>query len=477
MTARWAMSCWTATLLVTSIAAATPGRIFDINGRPPQHAVVMAPGAEPPARIPDSPMLRQLTGVFDELTPRDVAALRRAIAPETRVPADAAVRERLAVLHLSTRTASTRVEIDRVEHGWILARALDEPFAVRLEESLVRPFLDRWPAPRPAADKQELEPGVEGELAKPYTPSPFRLDERTVCDRFNRGGRSPFADPLARDLCNERFVARRPAAHDPNRPAGLLVWISPTMDADLPDALFPAADKFDLVCISPGRAGNDRIAVDRFQLALDAVATASARWWIDPDQVYVAGMSGGGRIASMLWACFPDIFRGGVGVVGMNSSDLVGIGDGRYWPKTHERPDGPLGRLLATQRFAAITGPRDFNFKEIGGRTRVMLRQGLAVRVFDFADQQHDMTSADHFTQAIEWTHQPWLDAFESSTVDAQRLLDSYTTRYGEAAPPDDRAVKLLERVTIVGPWTGPAWHAAALLGYVAPASASDASP
>ncbi|MBZ0173541.1 MAG: hypothetical protein K8E66_14250, partial [Phycisphaerales bacterium] len=63
----------TALALVTSAATATPARVFDIAGRPAQRAVAMAPDTEPPDRIPSSPMLRQLAGVIDELTRRDVS--------------------------------------------------------------------------------------------------------------------------------------------------------------------------------------------------------------------------------------------------------------------------------------------------------------------------------------------------------------------------------------------------------------------
>jgi poly(3-hydroxybutyrate) depolymerase len=39
---------------------------------------------------------------------------------------------------------------------------------------------------------------------------------------------------------------------------------------------------------------------------------------IDPQRVYAAGVSGGGRVASMLGVCFSDIFTGGYYMVGCN---------------------------------------------------------------------------------------------------------------------------------------------------------------
>lgn len=457
-------------------AAATPAGIFNVAGRPAKRAVAMAEDTAPPDRTPDSLMLRRLAGVIDELTGRDLAVLRRAVVEQTRVPDDVEIIERLATLHLIGRHASARVEIARVEHGWILARSLDSPLSARLDEGAVRTLFERWPRPRPPVPVEPIEPGVPTDLPGPYTPSPILLDETTVSERFSRGGKPLFPEPLTLGLVDERFIARRPSGHDADHPAGLLVWISPTNDGGLPEALAPSADELGLICITPANAGNERLAVDRIQLTLDAVSTASARWWIDPDRVYAAGMSGGGRIASMLWSCFPDVFKGGVGVVGMNSHHRVGVGDGRYWPRSHQRPAGPLGRSIEGHRFAAVSGPRDFNFKEIRGRARLLRRDGLDVRVFDFADHLHAMSSPDQFKRAIEWVHRPWLDRHAESTEQAEKLMALYRDRHGDTPPPDERAKRLLERVTVVGPWTEPAWHAAGLLGYTSVAT-PDTSP
>ncbi len=472
-------------LVSLTVAAAGPSRLFDVQNRPARRAVVMTPGEAPPAIIPDSAMLRRLAGVIDVLSKDDIAAFRRSINTNTRIPPEPDITRWLAVLHLypvarprharTTPPVVSQVEIDRVEHGWYLARSLETGEAVRLESGVIEPILSRWTLP-PAPPADDLAPGETAELPGPYTPSPIRLDEKTVSDRFSRGGRPIFPEPMSRRLADERFVARRPVGHNPARPAGLLVWISPTDGPGLPEEILPAADELGLIVISPANAGNDRLAVDRIQLALDAVATASARWWIDPGRVDIAGMSGGGRIASMLWSCFPDVFTGGVGVVGMNSQHLVGIGDGRYWPKAFTRPSGPLGRSITGHRFAAVTGPRDFNFNEIRARARLLRRAGLDVRVFDFEDQTHAMPTPEHFKQALTWVHRRHLDDFAKQTKEADRLMNVYTAKFGDAPPKNNRARRMLERITEVGSWTEPAWHAAELLGY-AKAAASSADP
>ena len=459
-----------------------PVRVFDVAGQPAQHAVVSAPFAslaiDSLSGVPDTPMLREIAGVIGTLTSRQLGRFRRAVVPRTRVPDDVIINQHLATLHLFNHDDEALVEIALVEHGWILARSLDRPVAARLDGRAVNEIIAAWPTPRPPLPDQPFEPGGVIDLPKPYTPSPIRLDEKTVSDRFARGGTPLFPEPLSRDLAGELFHARRPVGHRLDRPAGLLVWISPAENGEIPGALFQIADTLGLICISPAGAGNERLAVDRFQLALDAVSTASSRWWIDRTRVYAAGMSGGGRIASMLWSCFPDVFTGGVGVVGMNSHQKVGVGDGRYWPKTHKRPAGDLGRLIAGHRFAAVTGPRDFNFHEIKGRARLLRREGLDVRVFDFENHLHAMSTPDQFGEALTWADQPWAVHHAEQTDRAKKLLDLYTARYGDAPPADEKAAHLLERVTSVGPWTEPAWRAAEFLGYtIATPTPAEAAP
>jgi hypothetical protein len=471
--------CVMATLAIGEPVAVSPERVFDVAGRPAREGVVVAPWVETPEagasfEVPSSPMLRELSGVLGEVSLRELARLRRSVAVRTRVPPDVSDRRPVASLLLRNQLGTGRVEIERVEHGWVMASSTDGPVRARLEGEVIERLLGAWGAARPdpsAADTGHV-PGTVFECAQPLTPASIRLDDRTVGERFAAGGRSPFEAPMTRDLSRERLFARLPEGYRADRPAGVLVWISPTPRGEPPTALFEAADTHGLICLSFENSGNERPPLDRSQLALDAVATASDRWWVDRERVYLSGMSGGGRMTSMLWACFPDVFTGGVAVVGMNSHHMVPIGDGRFWPKTHEKALGALGRLLSGQRLAGVSGPTDYNFKEMQARGRRMAREGLGVRMFDFADLGHAMPTGAQFEQAVAWVDAPVVARRWASGETALRVLESSLERYGERPPSNPRERAVLERVTELGPWTEPAWRAAVLLGYAESAGA-----
>jgi hypothetical protein len=462
-----ALAAWIVLVCHASGGMSHPSRVFEVEGRAPRHAVAMAPWGVPPDTIPESPMLRQIQGVVAVLGARELALLRRSIQPQTRPPEDLRVHQTIAVLHLTAGEFSTRVLLGRVDHGWILARSLDQTVAARLDQAMLAPLLASWnpPRPDPALAESRNQGGVVARLDPPFTPSPIRLDRATVSTRLARGGSIADSRPVSRDLPSEGFTVRLPSALRPDRPAGMLVWCGVDRSLEIPPELAEAADALTLITVTPGNLAPDRALVDRLQLALDAVATVSSRWWTDPTRVYTGGIGDGARLASVLWSGFPDVFAGGVGVAGLDSHHDVDRADGRRWAKSHDRPAGELGRAIAGTRFAIITGPRDPAFAEIRARVDLLRRDQIQARVFDFADQAAERIVPERLRLALEWADEPWRESRGNATREAQALLNAYKARHQEGPPRDDRAVKMLERVTIAGPFTEPAWTAAAWLG------------
>ena len=128
-----------------------------------------------------------------------------------------------------------------------------------------------------------------------------------LCERFLHG-KSTTVPATKRVLDEELMYVRLPRGYSAKRPAGLLIWINAGIDGHIPDVFFPALDELGMVGVGIRKVENERPVADRYQLAFDAFATASKRFHIDPRRVYLTGISGGGRISSILAACFPDYF-------------------------------------------------------------------------------------------------------------------------------------------------------------------------
>ncbi len=175
------------------------------------------------------------------------------------------------------------------------------------------------------------------------------------------------ADPAAGayDLASESFELYVPESYAPDRPHGLLVWISPTPYGGFRNPEFERilAER-SLIWIGAHDAGNGRWGWYRVGLALDAVHNAKRLYSIDPRRIYAAGYSGGGRIASQLAMLYPEVFGGGFFLYGCDWFEPLPVPDrpGSLWPARFAAPpEAALERLRSESRFVLLTGDRDFN--------------------------------------------------------------------------------------------------------------------
>ena len=123
------------------------------------------------------------------------------------------------------------------------------------------------------------------------------------------------------DLAQEKFVLYVPQ-HAPGKGYGLIVFVPPSDDASLPADWVPVLDQFGLILVRPVRSGNRQSALGRrYPLAILAEYNVAKRYRLDPDRIYIAGFSGGSRIALRLAVAYPDVFRGAILNAG---SDPVG---------------------------------------------------------------------------------------------------------------------------------------------------------
>lgn len=460
-------------LTVRSIASAQTAGIFDLDRGRSTHAVVTV-GEQMPGESGDSPMLRRLAGIAADLRGLDLNRLRACVPKEYHRVGNVTDLTRVFTVHVAARTGPRRVDILQARDGrWVARRILADGTAgeqVRLDrekfEALARTW-DTRPATYPAPGPDEPI-GQVLEMPKPYTPGRVRVDKDTIARRFMRHSRTRPYPAATRVLSEETLYVRLPRGYDPRSPSGLIVWADPSPDGRPWPQIHPVADELDLICVGAGNAGNDREPVgDRFQLAFDALATVMARYHVDPRRVYMGGMSGGARLSSILLGVYPDVFAGAVPVVGISYDRMLSMGNGLYKPAGFGRQPPALLRLLRTRRIAVITGPLDFNYTEIVRAVKMLKGEGLSIRLDEYEGMSHEMTTPERFADAMRWVDEPYRSMRDAERAEAQRLLGIYTKRFGQGPTQDKRGRDLLVRVTAAGPWTKPAWQAAAWLGAV----------
>ena len=173
-------------------------------------------------------------------------------------------------------------------------------------------------------------------------------------------------DAPAFDLAKESFRVDVPKSYEAAKEAakawGLFVWIDPSPQPNVPADWGPILAEKRLLLVAANNSGNDRALFDRCRLAVDAVHNMTHRFRVDPTRVYVAGMSGGGRVASMLGVAYADVFTGAVPMVGANFYKPVPTGDtNKAWIPVYQ----PDGRILVSAKtknhYVLLTGETDFN--------------------------------------------------------------------------------------------------------------------
>lgn len=446
-----------AAALGAMLGMAQPGSLdpFRVGGQAPTRveATVGPDPVDPDLAV--SPMLARLAGHLGDLTPRDLVPLRRALgrAAETVPEGDGDG----CVLHLGRGDASERVEIRRGPDGRFVAVPLDgtdvPPREIGADAVAALPIRRHREPPADAAPAARLR--LTG--AEP-TPSPIVLDEPSRRRIF----RANYPD-LTRDLGEETIHVRLPRGWRPDRPSGVLLWVSPVEDGRCPQVFEQALDELNLIAVSADRAHNERALTDRLQLCLDAVETARSRFLVDDARIYVTGMSGGGRCSTILQCCLPEVFTGAVPIVGIDSYHNAPTGSGNLrWPARFAKPDAASFALLKTRRIRAITGDQDFNEPEMTVRTEMMERDGLEILLDVYPGMGHTMPTAEQFATALRWVDEPSKAERDEGLAEARRLLASV-----DPSDPDARAT--LIEVTRLAPWSEPAWEAAERLGFGRP--------
>lgn len=448
-------------LLATfALAAAAAVEPFHAAGSPPASIVVVLDAQAEPGEA-RGVMLDRLNGIIARLDRKGAAKLATcAASPVAHLP-PTAKRWCTAVCQpkLPQRPVA-RWDVLRDDRGqWYAANAAtpEEP-CFEIDHDAFATQAASWNQYRGdfAAAKDDPAAGTISKLIDPV-PGWWVMNKQTLGDRFLAGRRTSLSG-AARKLETTEYLVRLPKGWKPQEACGILVWVEAADESNLARPLADAADELRLIVAGARHTGNDVLVPERFQFALDAVQTLRERFLCDPGRTYISGISGGGKIASQLWCCFPDVFTGAIPVVGLDGYEAVPAGAGKVFVPHFAKPAAPILKLLRPLRMAAITGDQDFNLGEVQGFARVYVGDGLNVRVIDLKGLGHEFPPAAEFTAAVRWVDEPAAARDVPRLSKARDLFEQAALQQGEAR------CALLQEVTIAAPWTEPAWKAAAML-------------
>jgi predicted esterase len=195
-----------------------------------------------------------------------------------------------------------------------------------------------------------------------------------------------------------------PGTFSTNSMWGLLVWISPSDVPKIPSAWEAGLAQERLLFVGAYQSGNSRDAVERARLALDAAFNMRQLYRVDSNRIYIAGFSGGGRLASMLGVGYADIFAGTLSVCGVNFYKDIPTAGGGFWARAYDPEAGMLAYAKGKRRFVLLTGEHDLNREN----TRDLWQNGFQregfnrVSYLEVPGLRHELPSAEVWRAALK---------------------------------------------------------------------------
>ena len=161
-----------------------------------------------------------------------------------------------------------------------------------------------------------------------------------------------------------------PEGYDPADPPGLLVYISPIQSGRIPDNWERVLESRNLIWVSANKSGNQVHVQRRALYAVIAPTLIGADYQIDQSRIYLTGMSGGGKMASMVAVDHAHLFKGAVYNCGVE-----------FWDKKPQRLE-----QVKANRYVFVTGEYDQALRptrRVHGRYRKAGVENVKLMVID----------------------------------------------------------------------------------------------
>lgn len=227
------------------------------------------------------------------------------------------------------------------------------------------------------------------------------------------------------DLAHWLFEVYVPSTYRPEVPHGLFVWMGVT---DVPLAWRNVLDRHQLILVVTN-AEHGRAAL--YGPALDAVHNLKKRYNIDDSRVYASGFSAGACMAVMMVRGFPDVFRGGLFLMGGYFYLSYVDASGRREPTiegAHPPWKGSLDQIKNEERLVIMKGVNDPQWTAAEGRCDYE-----ALRLDGFAHVAYiEVPRAGHYPPNASWFEkgvaaldqaEPSIPPTPTPTTQAQRTL------------------------------------------------------
>lgn len=217
-----------------------------------------------------------------------------------------------------------------------------------------------------------------------------------------------------------------PSRYKPDRASALVLYLSPGPQSQAALLWRTVLQREGVLYASPHDSGNHVPTGHRIRAAVSVLHHMRTHYNIDPDRTYVAGFSGGARIAMMVGMAYPEYF-GGVMPIGSGGS--------------LSRETWLIDRAVSRLRVALVVGSNDHFRSEVELSTLTILKEtGVEARIW-IPRMSHTLPKASVFRGALRW--------LEDDLQRRQSLAKQFpTTRITDHPTPQERSQRLFDEAT-----------------------------
>ena len=230
---------------------------------------------------------------------------------------------------------------------------------------------------------------------------------------------------------NTSYFLHVPEQYAPQRPHALILAISPGPDgAALFSPFRKAAQKHGVIFACPHLAGNETPADKRGQMAVDTLADVRSKFNIDPERIYVAGFSGGGRMSTGMVAAFPGCFAGQIAMGGVYFAPDPAI----------------LSKLKTKLGHYLFAGEKCFNRPESERANADFAKAGIPHDLLIGMGQGHALPTPEQGLKMYEWFvaryEQRALEALQAKCAASRELTGAPELLAGAGTAPSRKELR-----------------------------------
>jgi len=165
-------------------------------------------------------------------------------------------------------------------------------------------------------------------------------------------------------------------------------------------------EKHNVAMLAAQKVGNHQSIYRRVGVSILGLDKVLSDYKIDRDRLYIMGYSGGGRVASMACYFHPDIFKGCLGICGINFHEKVDLtmieeaDEYGYFKYTGKRVDD----VKKNVKFAVVTGENDFRYHYLKQVVSAgYQKHDFEVKIFDLPGYGHQLCSDKELELVYEY--------------------------------------------------------------------------